>query len=71
MGEYYDNKKQKHENLDTPFKGSSIIPLGISIADILGCICDEKALLIFRAIALSQKDDADILITKLRLTRKQ
>jgi hypothetical protein len=34
-------------------------------------ICDKKALSIFRTIALSQENDTGVLITKLRLTRKQ
>jgi hypothetical protein len=66
--QHYD---KKYENSYTPFKESSIIPLGLSTADVLSCICDERALSIFKAIALSQKNDTDILITKLRLTRKQ
>jgi hypothetical protein len=66
--QHYD---KKYENSDTPFKESSIIPLGLSTADVLRCICDERALSIFKAIALSQKNDTDILITKLALTRKQ
>jgi hypothetical protein len=65
--QYYD---KKHENLDTPFKESSI-PLGLSAADVLRCISDEKVLSIFRAVALSENDDNGILITKLRLSRKQ
>ena len=66
--QHYD---KKHENLDNSFKESSIIPLRLSAADVLRCICDERALSIFKAIALSQKNDTDILITKLALTRKQ
>ena len=65
--QYYD---KRHENLDTSFKESSI-PLRLSAADVLRCICDEKALSIFKAIALSQKNDTDILVTKLALSRKQ
>jgi hypothetical protein len=66
-----DIKKQKREDLETISNRRSIMPQGFYLADILSYICDERALLIFKAIALSQKNDTDILITKLRLTRKQ
>jgi predicted transcriptional regulator len=42
-----------------------------SEADILSTISDEKGLLIFRAIASADQTHAEILITKLNLTRKQ
>ena len=66
-----DIKKQKREDLETTSNRPSIMPQGFYFADILSCIYDERALLIFKAIALSQKNDTQILITKLRLTRKQ
>ena len=69
--ECYNDKKQKHDNLKTSFRGTTIMPLGLSIADILSCICDERALSIFKAIGLSENNDTDILITKLGLSRKQ
>lgn len=65
--QYYD---KRHENLDTSFKESSI-PLRLSAADVLRCICDEKALSLFKAIALSENDCNSILITKLGLSRKE
>ena len=71
MGQYPDIKKQKREDLETTPNRPSIMPQGLYVADILSYICDERALLIFKAIALSQKNDTGILITKLRLTRKQ
>jgi hypothetical protein len=71
MEEYRDIKKQKREDLETTPNRPSIMPQGLYVADILSYICDERALLIFKAIALSQKNDTGILITKLRLTRKQ
>jgi hypothetical protein len=43
----------------------------LSIIDILSCISDLNALSIFKAVALSDNDCGDILITKLKLTRKQ
>jgi hypothetical protein len=69
--ECHDNKKQKHDNLGTSFRGTSIISLGLSIVDILSCICDQRALSIFKSIALSENNDTDILITKLGLSRRQ
>ncbi|MFL6317148.1 MAG: hypothetical protein ACJ709_09100 [Nitrososphaeraceae archaeon] len=65
--QYYD---KRHENLDTSFKESSI-PLRLSAADVLRCICDEKALSLFKAVALSENDCNSILITKLGLSRKE
>jgi predicted transcriptional regulator len=74
--ECYDNKKQKYDNLESSFERTFITPpplhpQQLSIVDILSCIRDEKALLTFKAIASSENNDTDILITKLRLTRKQ
>jgi beta-lactamase class A len=71
MTEYRDNKKQKHHKLESSFGRISLTPPELSIVDILSCICDEKALLILKVIALSENNDTDILITKLRLRRKQ
>ena len=42
-----------------------------SEAEILSTIADEKGLLIFRTIASADQTHAEILITKLNLTRKQ
>jgi predicted transcriptional regulator len=47
------------------------IPSELSITDVLSSIFDEKALSLFKAVALSENDCSSILITKLRLTRKQ
>jgi predicted transcriptional regulator len=73
MTECYDNTKQKYDNLKSSFERTSLTPphRQSSIADILSCIRDEKALLTFKAIASSENNDTDILITKLGLTRKQ
>jgi len=76
MTECYDNKKQKYDNLERSFERTFITfppsySQQLSIADILSCIRDEKTLLTFKAIASSENNDTDILITKLRLTRKQ
>jgi predicted transcriptional regulator len=71
MREYYDNnQKRNHENLENSFKGSSI-SVALSVANILSSISDEKVLSIFKAVALSENDCSSILITKLRLTRRQ
>ena len=43
----------------------------ISIADVLNTISDDKSLVLFNTIALSNSDGSDILISKLKLTRKQ
>ena len=43
----------------------------ISIADVLDTISDDKSLVLFNTIALSNSDGRDILISKLKLTRKQ
>jgi predicted transcriptional regulator len=43
----------------------------VSVAGAISAISNEKALSLFKAIALSQKNDTDILITKLRLNRNQ
>jgi predicted transcriptional regulator len=71
MEQYNDIKKQKRKDLETTSNRPSIMPQGLYFADILSYICDERALLIFKAITLSQKNDTHILITKLKLTRKQ
>ena len=42
----------------------------VSTADILAVVSDEKSLSLFKAIALS-KGSSDILLTKIKLTRKQ
>jgi hypothetical protein len=47
------------------------IPSELSVTDVLSSICDEKALSIFKAIAFSESHCSSILITKLRLTRRQ
>jgi predicted transcriptional regulator len=66
--QYYD---KKHENLDTSIKESSIIPLGLSAGDVLRCISDSKALSLFKAVALSEGYYTSIIMTKLKLSRKQ
>jgi hypothetical protein len=43
----------------------------ISIADVLDTISDDRSLVLFNTIALSNSDGRDILISKLNLTRKQ
>ena len=43
----------------------------ISISDVLDTISDDKSLVLFNTIALSNSDGSDILISKLKLTRKQ
>jgi len=43
----------------------------ISISDVLDTISDDKSLVLFNTIALSNSDGSDILISKLNLTRKQ
>jgi hypothetical protein len=44
--------------------------VGLTVADILESISDEKALALFKTIALA-KPDSEILITKTQLSRKQ
>ena len=44
--------------------------MGLTVADILESISDEKALGLFKTIALT-KPDSEILITKTQLSRKQ
>jgi hypothetical protein len=44
--------------------------VGLTVTDILESISDEKALGLFKTIALT-KPDSDILITKTQLSRKQ
>ena len=43
----------------------------VSVAGTVSIISDEKALSLFKAIALSEKESTNILITKLGLTRRQ
>jgi hypothetical protein len=43
----------------------------ISTAGIISAISDDEALSLFKAIALSENDCSSILITKLRLSRRQ
>jgi hypothetical protein len=43
----------------------------VSIADVLDAISDDKSLLLFNTIAPSNLDGSNILIIKLKLTRKQ
>lgn len=43
----------------------------VSTADVLDAISDDKSLVLFNTIALSNSDGRDILISKLKLTRKQ
>jgi hypothetical protein len=44
--------------------------VGLTVADILESISDEKALALFKTIALAEPD-SEILITKTQLSRKQ
>ena len=43
----------------------------VSIGDVLSIISNAKALSIFKAVALAENDCSSILITKLKLTRRQ
>ena len=43
----------------------------ICLASVIYAISTEKALLLFKAVAFSQKNDTSMLITKLGLTRRQ
>jgi hypothetical protein len=43
----------------------------VSVADAISAISNEKVLSLFKAIAFSENDCSSILITKLRLSRKQ
>ena len=43
----------------------------VSVVGTISSLSDEKALLLFRAIAFSENDYSNMLITKLRLTRRQ
>lgn len=52
-------------------KNSSSTSLPPSVIDVLSSISDERAISMFKAVALSQNDCTDILISKLKLTRKQ
>ena len=44
--------------------------MGITVADILDAISDARALAVYKTIA-SEKPNSNLLITKMRLTRKQ
>jgi len=43
----------------------------VSPTNILGAISDDRSLLLFNTIALSNSESSDILLAKLKLTRKQ
>jgi predicted transcriptional regulator len=43
----------------------------VSVASTLSAVSDDKATLLFKAVALSSNDCSEILITKLKITRKQ
>jgi hypothetical protein len=43
----------------------------VSIASVISAISDDKALSLFKAVALSENDYSNILITKLKLSRRQ
>jgi predicted transcriptional regulator len=43
----------------------------ISLTDVLDAISDDRSLLLFNTIALSNSESSDILASKLNLTRKQ
>jgi nanoRNase/pAp phosphatase (c-di-AMP/oligoRNAs hydrolase) len=44
--------------------------MGITVVDVLGAISDARALAVYKTIA-SEKANSNLLITKMRLTRKQ
>ena len=73
--QYYYHHEKKNENLEISFKEESSISSssGLSTADVLRCVSDEKALSLFKAIAVSQNQDSSsiTLMTKLTLSRKQ
>ncbi|HYZ51229.1 MAG TPA: hypothetical protein VE593_10105 [Nitrososphaeraceae archaeon] len=43
----------------------------VSTADVISAISDDKALSLFKAVALSENDYSNLLISKLRLSRRQ
>jgi predicted transcriptional regulator len=43
----------------------------VSVVDILGAISDDKSLLLFKTIALSDSSSSDTLLSRLHFTRKQ
>jgi hypothetical protein len=43
----------------------------ISVIDVILAISDDKSLSLFRAVVDSENDNSDILITKLRLNRRE
>ena len=43
----------------------------VSIASVISAVSDDKAILLFKAVALSENDCSNILITKLKLSRRQ
>ena len=72
MRECYDddnNQKQKHGNFEISFK-ISYRSLALSIADILSCFCEEKALSLQSRSTIAKRG-GKILINKLRFTHKQ
>ena len=49
-----------------------MITLKISLTDILGAISDDKSLMLFNTIAVSYpENDTEMILVKLKLTRKQ
>jgi hypothetical protein len=64
--QFMANSLSTYKELEKPSIRSKL-----SIADVLSIICNAKALSIFKAVALSENDHTSILITKLKLTRKQ
>src|SRR5919199_2512676 len=43
----------------------------VSIASVISAVSDDKAISLFKAVALSENDCSNILITKLKLSRRQ
>jgi hypothetical protein len=64
--QFMTNSLSTYKELEKP----SIRP-ELSIADVLSIISNAKALSIFKAVALAENDCSSILITKLKLTRRQ
>ena len=64
--QFMTNSLSTYKELEKPS-----IRLELSIADVLSITSNAKALSIFKAIALAENDCSSILISKLKLTRKQ
>jgi len=64
--QYMANSLSTGKELEKPSIRSEL-----SVTNVLSSIYNEKALSIFKAVALSENDHSNILITKLKLTRRQ